>query len=73
VTEYRGRNTAGHSEYRGIRHNPVSYGNFDGPGGYFVARRLAAPLVGLSKAATEFASGNLIIEAKVGGLQKSPK
>jgi putative methionine-R-sulfoxide reductase with GAF domain len=35
--------------------------------GIFVARRLAAPLVGLSKAATEFASGNLIIEAKVGG------
>jgi GAF domain-containing protein/HAMP domain-containing protein len=35
--------------------------------GIFVARRLAAPLVDLSNAATEVASGNLAIEAKVGG------
>jgi GAF domain-containing protein/HAMP domain-containing protein len=38
-----------------------------GVAGILIARRLSAPLVDLSNAATEFAGGNLEVEAKVAG------
>ena len=44
-----------------------------GLAGTFVARRLAAPLVDLSHAATEVAGGNLAVVAKQVGRPRSPK